>query len=114
MRHGLNDLARLSAMVRDRDLAAVERIVAQLGQIAADIGRIEAARAERARDGAFDTARMTGMDMRWQAECERAVRILRRREAALRAQHEVALTQARQSFGRADVTRRLAAVKPPV
>ena len=114
MTQGMADLAQISGMLRDRDLAAVERIIAHLNQIAADIARIEAARAARASNDAIDTARLTGMDVRWQSETERTIRILRQREAVLRVQHEAALSKVRLAFGRAEVTARLAGLKPPV
>ena len=114
MTRQIEDLARISAMLRDRDLGAVERIVSQLTAIQADVARLEEARLARVSESAMDVARLTGMDMQWAAEIERRMTQLRQREAGLRAQHEVALTKARKSFGRADVTARLTGIKPTV
>ena len=110
----IDDLARISAMLRDRDLGAVERIVAQLNAIRSDAAILENAMKERRSDAAVDAARLTGMDMRWMAETERRILRLRQQEATLRVAHEAALSKARKSFGRADVTARLQKVRPPV
>ncbi|QFU10282.1 hypothetical protein PARPLA_00153 [Rhodobacteraceae bacterium THAF1] len=114
MTDGLKDLARISAMLRDRELGAVERIVSQLNAIQSDIARLQDAQSARRTDASIDTARLTGMDMSWLAETERRILRLRQQEAALRAAHETALGRARKAFGRADVTARIAGIKPPV
>ena len=114
MTRQIDDLARMSAMLRDRDLGAVEKIVTQLNAIRSDSAMLEDKLNERRADPTVDAARLTGMDMQWMAEIERRMLRLRQQEAVLRVAHEAALSQARKSFGRAEVAVRLQSIKPTV
>ncbi len=103
----LGDLAKLSGMMRDRDLAAVEKIVAQMKVIEADIARIREVQDQRMSEDRLDTARLSGLDPVWLKWGEERLARLNGELARLRAAHETALRAARRSFGRAEVTRTL-------
>ena len=114
MNRQIDDLAHISAMLRDRDLKSVALIVSKLNAIRSDVAILEKPRKDRLSNAAIDLARLSGVDVRWMAETERRILRLRQQEAALRVSHESALARARQAFGRADVTARLAGVRRPV
>lgn len=103
----LGDLARLSGMVRDRDLAAVEKIVAQMRAIEADIARIREVQEQRHADDGIDAARLAGLDPVWLKWGEERLSRLYADLARLRVAHETALRSAKRSFGRAEVTQTL-------
>ncbi|PZX15079.1 hypothetical protein LX81_02668 [Palleronia aestuarii] len=101
-----NDLSRLSAiarMMRDRELAKVEGIVAHMNRLRADIARIEEARDARSRDTGLDAARLLGADVAWLAATEEQLTRAQAQMAMLRVTHENALREARRAFGRSDV-----------
>ncbi len=104
---GLSDLAAVSAMIRDRDLAAVEEIVAEIRRLEGDVARLRAVRDARLAEGALDAARLAGADPVWLAWSEERLMRLSMQIAHLRARHDSALAKARKSFGRAEVTREL-------
>lgn len=103
----LDDLARLSGLVRDRDLAAVEKIVAQMRTIEADIGRIRQVQEQRHAETGIDAARVAGLDPVWLKWGEERLARLNADLARLRVEHETALRSAKRSFGRAEVTKTL-------
>ncbi len=103
----LVDLAKLSGMMRDRDLSAVEKIVVQMKELEADIARIREVQDRRMAEDRIDTARISGLDPVWLKWGEERLARLNGELARLRAAHETALRAARRSFGRAEVTRTL-------
>lgn len=108
MKGRIEDLAGIAAILRDRDLGQVERVVAHMNRLAADIAMLTDARQARAADGTLDTARLAGADVAWEAWTERRLTLAQAQMATLRVSHETALAQARRSFGRYDVLDRMA------
>ena len=108
MKGRMDDLARLAAMVRDRDLAKVESVLAEIRVLRADIDRLREARAAREASGALDLARLTGVEVGWMKASEAEIIRKNMELARLMARHEAALNKARRAFGRADVAGRLA------
>lgn len=108
MKGGMDDLAKLAGMVRDRELAKVEAITTQVTRLRGDIARLTEAREARVTSRELDLARVSGAELAWQAASEAELMRLNRQLAALLAQHDAALRVARQAFGRADVAARLA------
>lgn len=108
MKGRIEDLVGIAAILRDRDLGKVERVVAHMNRLSADIARLNDACAARAADLSLDTARLAGADVAWEAWTEAKLRRAQAQMATLRVSHEAALAEARGSFGRADVMRQIA------
>lgn len=100
-------MADLAAMMRDRELAKVERIMTHIARLEADVATIRAARAAREGDGALDAARLSGADVAWTAWTDAELRTKEAQIAQLRVTHRDALAAARRAFGRSDVLSRL-------
>ncbi len=103
----LNEMVGLAGLVRDRELAKVEKIMAHMGRLEADIARLRTARDGRVADGALDAARLSGADVAWMGWTEDQLRRKLAQLAALRVTHEEALRLARKAFGRSDVLDKL-------
>lgn len=111
MKGRIEDLIGIAAILRDRDLGKVERVVAHMNRLSADIARLNEARAARAADPSLDPARLAGVDVAWEAWTEAKLRRAQAQMAALKVTHETALAEARRSFGRADVMREIAEIQ---
>ncbi len=110
---GLRDIAAISAMMRDRDLARVEGIVAQMRRIEAEAAAIREIRDQRLGQADLDAARLSGADPVWLGWAEERLSRSMAQLAQLRASHEAALAAARKSFGRAEATAALAGLRRP-
>ena len=108
----LAELARLAAMVRDAELARVSRIVAHMGRIEGNVATLRASLDARAGEDTLDPARLSGAEIAWAGWTEGRLLDDQARLAALRVDHEAALSVARRAFGRADVLRQLAGKVP--
>lgn len=106
---GLQDLAAISALMRDRDLARVEGIVAQMRRIESEAAALREMRDRRLAQADLDPARLAGADPAWLQWAEERLARSMAQLAQLRAGHEAALSAARRSFGRAEATAALAA-----
>ena len=103
----LNKLAEVAGILRDRDLAKVEKIVSHMNRLQGDIKRLREERHLRASDQTLDPARLSGAEVAWHAWIDGQLHRSQSQLAALRVTHEAALDQARQGFGRAEVLAQL-------
>ncbi len=110
---GMQDLAAISAMMRDRDLGRVEGIVAQMRRIEAEAAAIREIRDQRLGQADLDASRLAGADPVWLAWAEERLARSMAQLAQLRVSHEAALGAARRSFGRAEATAALARITRP-
>ncbi|WP_422071188.1 hypothetical protein [Tranquillimonas rosea] len=105
------DLARLRAvmdMARDADLQKLSQVAERIARLRAEVDRLRADQAQRARDGALDVARFSGADVAWLGWTEDRLRSLQSRIAALEMERIELRRLAQRSTGRADVAARLA------
>lgn len=103
----LQNLSRLADMIRDRELAKVEKVVSHMNRLQGDIARMRTATESRHADPALDAARLSGAEIAWMGWTEAQLRRNQAQMAALRITHESALRDARKAFGRSDVLSRL-------
>ncbi|WOI56186.1 hypothetical protein [Palleronia sp. LCG004] len=108
----LKAMVGLAEIVRDRELAKVEKIVGHMRRIEGDIAQLREARDARLGDDTLDAARLSGADMAWLGWTEDQLSRKLAQLATLRATHEEALKAARQAFGRSDVLGKLAKAAP--
>lgn len=104
----LETLAEIAAMLRDAELARLQKLERDRSEIEEQRQALHRDRIRAMASLEPDPARMAGADIRWQGWAAGQMHALAIRETSAAAAAERQKVEARRAFGRADVLARLA------
>lgn len=106
-RRSLGKLHDLAVIARDAELAKMQKIIAHMNRLQAEITAIQTAREARAANRELDPALLSGADVQWMVWSDGQLRRLQSQLAAIRVNYEVMLASVRTAFGKAETLSKL-------
>lgn len=104
-RKKLGRLRAVADLKRDVDLDSLKAITAKIRLLQLDIDKIADQRRHRQNSTDLDVARLTGVDIIWDAAAEANIVKMQMRMAGLAATRDAAMAKARKSFGQAEAVK---------